>query len=1102
MRIRLFQKVKLVIWLIICLTIKTNAQDAAYIKEFVQKIIPPSPTAATMSTFGNLPLNGSSGGFNYNLPLYTIVSGDISLPISLNYYSAGVQVDAVAGVVGMDWNLSAGGAISRVVKDFPDELGYRWYPTSPDWGNSSDEVMLKNLARESGFDGEQDWFSFNVNGISGSFYFDQNLNIHLSSESDISITYEHFQTNPIRFKFTIRDDKGYRYIFGGSDAYIEKNTPLDGCSGETYNNYDSAWYLKQIISPTNNSISFNYTDNDFTYKTSNTFTCSYTAQCPYAELPESFSPTISNCINSSAMQSKLVSAIVFKNNVIMFDYNTNRQDGGGKSLKEIKVIAGSQQVKGITFNYYTYGTASDSPFLNDPTLYYRVFLKDVVFKGNTSSTELEKYAFEYYNADMLPTRLSYNKDKYGFYNGTNNSVAFSNSLQDSPVSSYLGNLLTTANTEVNPLYVYYGMIKKITYPTKGYTEITYEGNADTKTVQVTTPASTQTFNINKSYCSGSDLTLSKTWTSDGTPIKISGNTITNGNTGCTTGNYTIEIKKDNTVIASVTNAFGTPYNTTVGTACTNSFNNYAPICTVSGSNYVITIKLSGGTAAANFTMDYLQPVVTNIEQVFYGPGVRLKSILDMSEGKEYNKRFFYYNKLADIQSSNTTLQHFYEPKFYKELSTYVTSCRLIGSDGEIDNASGWDVKYAALKFSVSSASSYSLSRQTVCYQAITEVLEKDGFKEGCIERVFLPSLESPGYIMTGYEVFDSPSSNFADLTKDKLAEETVYDRSNIKKTKKTYHYNTLFSGYNTSVIVRKLFIAPGEPDWTLPGNAYSTVIRPFSNYSVFLYKNYYGVVKLDTIIEQEFYSNNYVQKLTTKSYGAMPHFQLKSETTTNSIGEVLLTEYKYPNDLIGIEQTPYMQQLTDSLRISNPVIINSYKSGVKLLEKHIKYANNSNTGNRILPIEVHVKKGTGSIDITSGNDRNLQLSRYDSYGNILEYKYEGGVPTSFIWGCNNQYPIVKAENSTYSQISGFASLLQGLSNSGTLVPTSFTSLRSALPSAMLTAYTYIPLIGVSSITDPKGDTVYYDYDSFGRLKSVKDNFGKLLSENEYNYRPQ
>ncbi len=43
---------------------------------------------------------------------------------------------------------------------------------------------------------------------------------------------------------------------------------------------------------------------------------------------------------------------------------------------------------------------------------------------------------------------------------------------------------------------------------------------------------------------------------------------------------------------------------------------------------------------------------------------------------------------------------------------------------------------------------------------------------------------------------------------------------------------------------------------------------------------------------------------------------------------------------------------------------------------------------------------------------------------------------------------------------------------------------------------------MTSETDPKGNTVYYDYDDFGRLEYVKDSEFKILSKNQYHYKDQ
>lgn len=56
--------------------------------------------------------------------------------------------------------------------------------------------------------------------------------------------------------------------------------------------------------------------------------------------------------------------------------------------------------------------------------------------------------------------------------------------------------------------------------------------------------------------------------------------------------------------------------------------------------------------------------------------------------------------------------------------------------------------------------------------------------------------------------------------------------------------------------------------------------------------------------------------------------------------------------------------------------------------------------------------------------------------------------------------------------------------------------------ALMTTYTYAPLVGMLSQIDPSGKTTYYGYDVLGRLAMVKDNDGNVIKTYNYHYHSQ
>ncbi|PVD49321.1 hypothetical protein DC498_25630 [Terrimonas sp.] len=53
--------------------------------------------------------------------------------------------------------------------------------------------------------------------------------------------------------------------------------------------------------------------------------------------------------------------------------------------------------------------------------------------------------------------------------------------------------------------------------------------------------------------------------------------------------------------------------------------------------------------------------------------------------------------------------------------------------------------------------------------------------------------------------------------------------------------------------------------------------------------------------------------------------------------------------------------------------------------------------------------------------------------------------------------------------------------------------------ALMTSYTYEPLIGMTSQTDAVGKSITYEYDSFGRLKTIRDQDNNVLKTMDYQY---
>lgn len=165
-----------------------------------------------------------------------------------------------------------------------------------------------------------------------------------------------------------------------------------------------------------------------------------------------------------------------------------------------------------------------------------------------------------------------------------------------------------------------------------------------------------------------------------------------------------------------------------------------------------------------------------------------------------------------------------------------------------------------------------------------------------------------------------------------------------------------------------------------------------------------------------------------------------------------------------------------------------------------------NWGNYIIaPITIQTKSGSNSY-VTQAT-----YNSYDTKGNILQITGKDGIVTSYIWGYNQTFPVAKIVNIAQSQIS--SSILTAIQNYVftnsavySSIQTDVNYLKTQLSSYInnsayqVTLYTFKPLVGMSSQTDPNGVTTYYEYDDFGRLKWIKNDDGYITNRNTYHYK--
>lgn len=1087
----------------------------------------PTPETASFQKFTHIPVSHHTGLPEISIPIYTINSGKISIPLSLSYHAQGIRVNEIASRYGLGWNLMGAGAITREVKDKIDEgnylnpssIGYYNYVGLTEDSQRLDDYFdeySKNFEDRTDF--EPDIFTFNILGYSGKFFFDQATKKPvLQSFDDIKIEVIGLTGQDMGIHgFILTDPHGTKYYFGrNSDstinsrekseqintAFYQFNNDINFYGGYTEPGYYTGeslgslatvkWNLLDIIDIYGNKVTFEYDFEQLNHKKR-----LYDGiLAPRDYIFEKRLVTIYGQVTGTQW---FLRKIKFKEGEVEFISASDPREDMGQALnlhalspkyiEQIKVRNYHNEVIKAFHLDYEYVENNDvsntfSIYHNEPKK--RLFLKSVQqFTQNNDS--LPPYQFIYSDI-LLPNRFSNSIDWWGFYNGKQNGDTYDLWAMTSNLTSQM-TYLYNGGREIDAEKSQAGLLQKVIYPTGGYAEYEYEPN------ECFTPwFMKNTINAfrNPSEPKSADFHEAEIY-------KVSPPGVPWFQEVYETPQFTINKNAlspndKNTVYIYGTNQGGFSMETGVPPVdepfllqiiCDELFSEAtppAPISFIGLVNISIIRELEAGKYRLRATR-VKEKVVNSVSDFSLAISWREETV---SAG---NVMYIGGNRIKKIKLKDENENKIVKRYEYTLFGSTQTSGMLFGFPDIYINQQG-STNFVPYGLSINSLHPTPILHAG--YSHVTEYIEGENTEQK-IEYKFT-SHSNEG------EFFNFP-----------LIPQTEYDwirgKPLLIKYYKTNSNNTfllqkeVITEYNYPWFLSLGWIDPYHE--SVPPIYPSGPPRPYLNDSKSYYLNiprrateqniikYYiisgGHVSTKSVTEKNYFDGDIITEMQELKNDSPAHFQLTELKSHNSDGTVFTTEYFYPGDT-AVASEPYEDELALA-NIITPLVIKTKIGSDNLSLTKTQY------NNILAPELLLTSKGGNPIE------NRIRYEKYDSYGNLLQVKQENGNSIVYLWGYKGAYPIAKIENATHLQVTGAL----GTTNISEANLTAINALRTnpSFANAMITTYTYKPLVGVTSITDPRGYTTTYEYDSFGRLILIKDANGHILSENDYHYQLQ
>jgi hypothetical protein len=151
------------------------------------------------------------------------------------------------------------------------------------------------------------------------------------------------------------------------------------------------------------------------------------------------------------------------------------------------------------------------------------------------------------------------------------------------------------------------------------------------------------------------------------------------------------------------------------------------------------------------------------------------------------------------------------------------------------------------------------------------------------------------------------------------------------------------------------------------------------------------------------------------TYGNSNYLNITQKVSTNSKGETITENYKYPFDFSATNEV-YQKMVNEN--IIKPVIqYQKIDNGTQLIQRDVNYTDLNDPTNTN-PSDVPLLQ-PATIDeqiVTNPLDTRIVFNNYDAYGNITQQQKSNDVFQSYIWDYNAVYPIAKVEGATVDQI--------------------------------------------------------------------------------------